>query len=224
MAGEPLHMPRIPARYRRRSRGGTGRRGHIPSGEHAVFRPASGHGGPAAWPLLVVAFLFAGACVVPSALAGEESKTVIGPSNQALYDGARALLEGDGEAGVRLTLEGLARVTSKRDRITAWANLCAGYVLLEQLDTALEYCDRVIEANDRHWRSYSNRALILVRLGRYAEAERDLRHAEAIAPKATTVKRVRAMLLDAVEPVTPRIEIDDRRQGGGQAPGDGVGG
>lgn len=219
MAGEPIHDPRIPARYRRCSRGGTGHRGNIPSGDHDVFRPASGHAAVGRL-LLVAAFLFAGAGVLPSALAGEESKTVIGPSNQALYDGARALIEGDGEEGVRLTLEGLARVTSERDRITAWANLCAGYVLLDQLDTALEYCDRVIEANDRHWRSYSNRALILVRLGRYAEAERDLGHAEAIAPRATTIKRVRAMLLDAVEPVTPRIEIDDRRQ----APEDGVGG
>ena len=220
MAAEPIHDPQTPARYRRCSRGATGRRGNVPARDHDVFRPASGHGGPAGRLLLVVAFMFTGACIVPSALAGEDSKTVIGPSNQALYDGARALIEGDGEEGVRLTLEGLARVTSERDRITAWANLCAGYVLLDQLDTALMYCDRVIEVNDRHWRSYSNRALILVRLGRYAEAERDLGQAEAIAPKATTVKRVRAMLLDAVEPVTPRIEIDDRRQ----APEDGVGG
>ena len=221
MAGESIRDPLIPARNQRCSCGETGHRGNVPVRDHQVFRSARRLS-------LIAAAVFAGLCFAPAIQAVDESKTVIGPSNQALYDGARALIEGDGEEGVRLTLEGLAMVTSERDRVTAWANLCAGYVLLDQLDTALQYCNRVIEANDRHWRSYSNRALIFVRLERYAEAERDLGHAEAIAPKATTVKRVRAMLLDAVEPVTPRIEIDDRRQGGRQGgrqgPEDGVGG
>ena len=213
MAGEPIHDRRTPIWHRRCTRGAEGQSGRTLAKDHERFRPAYTRAGSAGPLPLVAAIILAGAWSAPGAQAVEESKTVIGPSNQALYDGARALLEGDGEEGVRLTLEGLARVTSERDRIAAWANLCAGYALLDQLDTALEYCDRVIASNDRHWRSYSNRALIYVKLGRFGEAERDLGVAESLAPAATTVKRVRAMLLDAVDPVTPRIEIDDRRQG-----------
>ena len=37
-----------------------------------------------------------------------EAKTVIGPSNLYLYDGANALLAGDPVEGVPLTLKGLA--------------------------------------------------------------------------------------------------------------------
>ena len=141
-----------------------------------------------------------------------ESKTVIGPSNPDLYHGANALLAGDAEEGVRLTLLGLQRESSPRDRVTAMSNLCAGYIMLEQLDTALSYCNQVLEKNDRHWRAYSNRALAYLELKRYAEAEQDLQKAEALAENARTVKIVRSMLLDATDPVAPQIVIDDRRQ------------
>ena len=220
MAGEPIHHPRESAGDERYADGKTACHGAIQVENQDLCRPAYGRAGLSGWLPLATAVVLASACLASAALAVEDTKTVIGPSNQALYDGAKALIEGDGEEGVRLTLEGLARVTSDRERIKAWANLCAGYVLLDQLDTALQYCNRVIELSERHWRSYSNRALIYVKLGRYAEAERDLGFAEAIAPNASTVKRVRALLLDAVEPVTPRIEIDDRRR----PPEGGVGG
>ncbi len=160
-------------------------------------------------------FLIAGAVLLAHAgpvAAEEQSKSVIGPSNQALYDGAQALLAGDGEEGIRLTLKGLEFATSDRDRVSGLANLCAGYVLLEQYNEALVYCDRVLEANDRHWRTYSNRALAYIGLGRFEDARRDVDSGQAISPNNLKLKRVRAMLLDATEPVTPRIEIDDRRQ------------
>ena len=59
-------------------------------------------------------------------------------------------MAGDAEKGVRLTLQGLTMATSDRDRISGWANLCAGYVMLDRLDDALVYCDQAIEADPGH--------------------------------------------------------------------------
>ncbi len=151
-------------------------------------------------------------CIVGLQVAAQESKTVIGPSNPELAQGAEALMAGDAEEGVRLTLAGLAHEGSRRDRLTGMSNLCAGYIMLEELDRALRYCDRVLAEDDRHWRTYSNRALAYVMLDRLEEAEQDLLRAEAIAPKARTVRIVRSMLRDKVDPVAPSIIIDDRRQ------------
>lgn len=144
--------------------------------------------------------------------AGQEARTVIGPRNQDLADGANALLAGDAQEGVRLTLLGLGRAVSPRERKTALSNLCAGYALLDELTTALDYCNQVLEIDAKHWKAYSNRALVYVRMQRYDEAEADLQRGEAIAPNARTLRAVRAMLLDAVEPVAPNVVIDDRRQ------------
>ena len=156
-------------------------------------------------------FLIVALLTVSNTIA-QESKTVIGPSNPDLHAGANALLAGDAEEGVRLTLLGLKYESSSRDRLTAMSNLCAGYIMLEELVTALSYCDQVLEQNDHHWRAYSNRALAYVKLKRYEEAEQDLQKAESLASNARTVKIVRSMLLDATDPVAPHIVIDDRRQ------------
>ena len=142
----------------------------------------------------------------------QEARTVIGPSNLELQQGADALLAGDASEGVRLTLAGLGHASGQRQRYTAWSNLCAGYVMLDELETALGYCNQVLEQNDGHWRAYSNRALVYVKMQRYEEAEQDLQRGEKLAPNARTLKAVRAMLLDAIEPVAPNIVIDDRRQ------------
>ena len=77
-----------------------------------------------------------------------ESKTIIGPSIAKLQDGANALLAGNAEEGVRLAMIGLKHVASRCDRQTALSNLCAGYIMLEQLDTALKYRNRVLEENE----------------------------------------------------------------------------
>ncbi len=151
-------------------------------------------------------------CLILSTAAAQESKTVIGPENADLYNGANALLAGNAEEGVRLTLRGLANAANIRERTTGNANLCAGYILLEQLEQALTYCDRTLQQDDAHWRAYSNRALAYIKLQRYEDAEQDLQRAEAIAPRSRKVKTVRAMLRDAVDPVAPQIVIDDRRQ------------
>ncbi|MFQ5609124.1 MAG: tetratricopeptide repeat protein [Woeseiaceae bacterium] len=139
------------------------------------------------------------------------SRTVVGLRNPPLQDGADALLDGDAEKGVRLTLIGLAFAQGRRERQAALSNLCAGYLMLEKYGDALGFCNRALEENPRNWRALSNRALTYVNLDRYDDAKADLDLGQEIAPNARSLKEVRGMLRDEVEPVTPNIVIDDRR-------------
>jgi tetratricopeptide (TPR) repeat protein len=140
------------------------------------------------------------------------AKTVVGPANAGLADGAAALRAGDAEEGVRLTERGLSTAGGRRERVAGYSNLCAGLAMLERLDEALDACDRALQLDDRHWRSYSNRALVYLKLERYPDADRDIARGEALNPHASTLKRLRTMYLDAVDPVLPSIIIDDRRE------------
>lgn len=140
------------------------------------------------------------------------AKTVVGPANADLADGAAALREGDAEEGVRLTERGLSRAAGRRERIAGYSNLCAGLVMLERLAEALQACNRALQLDERHWRSYSNRALVYLKQERYPEAERDIASVEALSPNANTLGKLRAMYRDAVDPVSPSVIIDDRRE------------
>ena len=162
-------------------------------------------------PLLVLAGSFAHA-QAPNGQTDSVAKTVIGPGNIDLADGAAALRAGDAEEGVRLTERGLSRASSLQDRVAGYSNLCAGLAMLERLDEALQACDRALELDDGHWRSYSNRALVYLKQERYPEAERDIARGETLNPGASTLKALRAMYRDAVDPVSPSIIIDDRRE------------
>jgi Flp pilus assembly protein TadD len=84
--------------------------------------------------------------------------------------------------------------------------------MLDRLDEALDACNRALELDDRHWRSYSNRALVYLKQKRYAEAEQDISTGEELSPNARTLKTLRAMYRDAIDPVSPSIIIDDRRE------------
>jgi len=141
-----------------------------------------------------------------------DSRTVLGPRNRQLADGAQALLDGDAEEGVRLTLLGLSAAQGRRERQAALGNLCAGYLLLEQLDEAVRYCDQALAENERNWRVHNNRALIYLKLKRFEEAEADIARGQELAPNARTLKVVKGMLLDETHPVSPNIVIDDRRE------------
>jgi Flp pilus assembly protein TadD len=66
--------------------------------------------------------------------------------------------------------------------------------------------------NDKNWRAYNNRAVIYIKTSKYEMADRDLSRAEALRPGAHTLKVARAMYLDAVSPVTPEVEVDDRQR------------
>ncbi|MDZ7644540.1 MAG: tetratricopeptide repeat protein [Woeseiaceae bacterium] len=137
-------------------------------------------------------------------------KTVIGPTNPALQDGADALLAGRAEDGVRLTLQGLKVAGSAREEEAALSNLCAGYILLEKFGEAMRYCDLLLARNDENWRAYNNRAVIYIQTQQYDKAERDLERGEALRPGAHTLKVARAMYMDAVHPVSPEVIVDDR--------------
>jgi tetratricopeptide (TPR) repeat protein len=150
-------------------------------------------------------------CLFATSVLGQNNKTVIGPGNIPLSDGAAALKAGDAKEGVRLTMLGLSQAHSSRERKTANSNLCAGYALLQNYPTALEYCDEALEEDDKYWRAYSNRALVYIKLRRFEEAEQDLIRGEAISPRSKTLKSVRKMYLDATDPVAPFVVIDDRQ-------------
>jgi tetratricopeptide (TPR) repeat protein len=150
-----------------------------------------------------------------SLAAQEESKTVIGPRNIALAEGAEALLAKDGEEGVRLTLIGLKTAHGIREKKAALSNLCAGYLMIDQPRTALEYCNEAIEQFPDFWRAYNNRALVFLRLDRFEESEADIRRGQELRPSAETLKIAKGMLLDETDPVRGNIEIDERRSSSG---------
>ncbi len=164
-------------------------------------------GGPAAFAIALVTAVL----LIPVAWS-EESKVVIGPRNLDLADGAQELLAGNAIEGVELTLRGLRIAQGKREKEAALSNLCAGYIMIDRLDSALMYCNMLLSSNDRHWRAYNNRALIYVMRKEYEKAEKDLAMGQEINPNARTLKVVKGMFLDATHPVSPNIIIDDRKR------------
>ncbi len=140
------------------------------------------------------------------------SKSVIGPRNPYLYDGANALMANDAAEGVLLTLKGLEFAHGRREEKIAHANLCAGFMMLDQPNTALQHCNWVLERDPDHWRTYNNRALVYISLERFEESEADIKRGQELNPRSENLKEVKGMYLDAVEPVDEKIIIDDRRK------------
>ena len=161
----------------------------------------------ARYALAIVALLSSG----PQLAAQETSKSVIGPRNIYLSDGADALFAGDGEEGVSLTLMALEFAHGSRETKFAHANLCAGYTMIDEPLTALEHCNWVLERDPDYWRAYNNRAIVYLKLGRYEESEADVARGQALRPGSEKLKTVKGMLLDETDPVTETIEIDERR-------------
>ena len=160
------------------------------------------------WPGAILAVLFVGV----GTAAAQESKTVLGPRNIDLAAGAELLKAGEAEKGLERTLEGLKHAASVRERVAGNSNACAGYVMLDQPENALPYCDEALEIRERHWRARVNRAHAYLKLARFSDADADLTVAEDVAPGSRSVKLVRAMYLDATDPVAPHVVVDDRRQ------------
>ena len=156
--------------------------------------------------------LIAIALVAWSQVAAEEhSRTVIGPRNVDLAEGAEALSVGDAEEGVRLSLRGLAMAQGARELKIAHSNLCAGYLLMDKPLTALKHCDEAIAIDPKFWRAYNNRALVYLRLDRFQESEADVAKGQALRPSSVKLKETRGMLLDETDPVVERIQVDERR-------------
>lgn len=169
-------------------------------------------GGKAIVLLLGVLLTFADVAFADKKLG--EGTVVLGPTkNTDLQDGAGALKAGNAEDGIELTRAGLKNARSTLEVRTAFANLCAGYLMLEELDQALLYCNESLAIHDRNWRVYNNRALIYVLQRRFDDAEADLAKCEELRPDSRQTKVVRQMLRQAKNPVEPVITIDDRRGG-----------
>ena len=152
-----------------------------------------------------------------SQLAAEiENKTVIGPRNVPLADGAHALIAGDSEEGIRLTLRGLELAQGERERKIGHANLCAGYVLIYKPLTALQHCNWVLERDPEHWRTYNNRALAYLQLERFEASQADIARGQELKPNSSKLKIAKGMLLDKTDPVTPNVEVDERRSAMGE--------
>lgn len=148
---------------------------------------------------------------------GADNKTVLGPRNAPLAEGAKALLNHNAKKGVELTLRGLAIAQGRRERQAALSNLCAGYLMLDDMQEALKYCDLAIAESERNWRAYNNRALVHLRLGQHEEAAADVASGQALSPQARNLKEVKGLLLDETEPVVPTITVDDRRDPSGDS-------
>jgi len=140
------------------------------------------------------------------------AETIIGPRNVPLDNGAKALISGDDEEGVRLTLIGLEIAVGKREHEAALSNLCAGYVKLGKYSDALKYCNLLLARNDKHWRGYNNRAVVYIQTKQWEKAHLDLTKGEELNPGARTLKVARSMYMDAVYPVREEVEIDDRQK------------
>ncbi len=94
-------------------------------------------------PVLIAAVFLASTCWA------EEPRFVIGSVNPGLSDGARALLAGRNEEGIELTLSGLKAANGKKEEEIALRNLCAGYTNLGDYQSALKYCDILLQRNDK---------------------------------------------------------------------------
>ena len=149
-----------------------------------------------------------------------QQKTVIGPRNPYLADGAKALIDGHGQRGVELTEKGLAFAQGALEHKSALSNLCVGYLMIDELEKALHACNQALDQYPDFWRAYNNRALVLMELGRYAESEADIERGQALRPGSRHLKATRARLLDLTKPVVPIVEIDERR-GAREDDGDG---
>ena len=156
-------------------------------------------------PILIAVVFLATTCWA------DEPRFVIGSVNPDLSEGARALLGGRNEEGIKLTLSGLKAANGKKEEEIALSNLCAGYTNLGNYETALKYCDVLLQRNDNMWRAYNSKALIYIFTKQYKKAEQELIKGEALRPGARSMKIARALYLDATNPVAPEIEIDDRK-------------
>lgn len=138
--------------------------------------------------LFALGFLItAGWTNAPAKGADASSKTVIGPDNALLAQGAAALEAGRIEEGIKLTLEGLKVAVGTQENAAGHSNACAGYVLLKQWAEALAQCNAALALDTSNWRTYNNRAAIYIEKGLYDLGMRDLEAGLALAPGAPTL-------------------------------------
>lgn len=145
--------------------------------------------------LALSTFFLSATLLATSAYAGEtrtpeeqaHSSTIFGSTNVLLSDGASKLEAGQVEEGLRLTLAGLKESVDRHDIAAGHANACAGFVLLQQFDQALDHCNQAVEMDGGNWRAFNNRAAIYVAKGLFELALRDIHAGLEIAPNSRTL-------------------------------------
>lgn len=116
-----------------------------------------------------------------------QSMTILGPGNPQLAAGATELERGNIQEGIRLTLEGLRVPSDNREKAAGHSNLCAGYALLKRWDEALKHCNAALAIDNANWRTFNNRAAVMVGKGDYDLAITDIRTGLEIAPNSSTL-------------------------------------
>ena len=121
-------------------------------------------------------------------------RTLVGVDNEYLAAGAEALLEKRYDEGIRLTLLGLERPASPRDRANALSNLCAAHAAKREPATAIDYCNQSLEVDGKNWNAYSNRAYAYYLSRKFDKADEDLDKALELNPDARQMPQIRGML------------------------------
>lgn len=134
--------------------------------------------------------------------------TVLGHRNPDLHEGAMQLRMGNPESGIKLTRRGLNYATTEREQYSAYSNLCAGYILIQQYENAVSYCDQALAMDRDNHQALSNRALARFYMKSYDQAQVDVDAGLQIAPHSNKLKRIAQMIRDEVDPVTPEVEVE----------------
>jgi tetratricopeptide (TPR) repeat protein len=138
-----------------------------------------------------------------------DSRTVLGAGNEYLSAGADAIRAGLYEDGIRLTVLGLERSATFRDRAAALSNLCAAHAARGEPDRAITYCTESLALNDANWRAYSNRSYAHLLKGMFKEATADLEAASAISPNARQVLQIRGMINE--RSLQPSVTVEEHQ-------------
>ena len=156
------------------------------------------------WRMLGIAV---GTLATAFAMAAEENRAVIGV-DPLLSEGAEALRLGEYARGLELTLEGLRGQGSRRTRVAALSNACAGLAALGRYDEALGYCDEAAALSPGRWQVHNNRALALLGKGDRPGAQDAVAEGLRLNPDSPTLQRVAAMIADGAR--LPAAVMADR--------------
>jgi hypothetical protein len=138
--------------------------------------------------------------------AGPSAVVTLG-ADEYLSAGADAIRAQQYDDGIRLTLIGLERGVSPRNRAAGLANLCAAHVARNEPDQAIPYCTESLSLNGGNWRTYSNRSQAYLLKGMYAQAAADNEAASAINPGAAHVRMMKGLLNERM--LQPSITIEE---------------